>query len=373
VAYRALTEGRLKLETLELSDVPGALADFERAIALDPQYALAHVGIAHAQFWRFQASRARPRPDRDALAAALAHARKAVEIDPELAEGHAALALFLAAADRTREAVLAGRVAVGLEPGNWGHQFRLGMAEWGGARLACLQAVVAQFPAFAYAHFGIGMVLVARGELGAAEAALAHGVKTQMSGAGAGRFPGRGLHWLLGLIRLAAGRSDEAVTLFEAELASPSRGMHAEEFVMDGYDGLGFARLAAGDAAGGAAMFEKALEHVAGHARSLIGLAECASRSGADARAAELLGQADATIEELSRSGRTTEAGMSRAYWLVASGRPPGDVVGQLDSLLQQAPPGPAGWTIPIEPWLAPLRQSAPFAPILARVAERAR
>ena len=74
-AYRALTEGRLKLETLDAAQVPAALADFERALALDPEYALAHVGLAHAHFWRFQASRARNTPDRDALVAAIAHAR----------------------------------------------------------------------------------------------------------------------------------------------------------------------------------------------------------------------------------------------------------------------------------------------------------
>ncbi|HKW02931.1 MAG TPA: winged helix-turn-helix domain-containing protein, partial [Vicinamibacterales bacterium] len=65
-AYRALTEGRLKLETLDAAHVPAAMADFERALALDPEYALAHVGLAHAHFWRFQASRARNTPDRDA-------------------------------------------------------------------------------------------------------------------------------------------------------------------------------------------------------------------------------------------------------------------------------------------------------------------
>src|SRR5258706_130188 len=42
-AYRASTEGRLKLETLDPAEIPGALADFERALNLDPRYALAHV------------------------------------------------------------------------------------------------------------------------------------------------------------------------------------------------------------------------------------------------------------------------------------------------------------------------------------------
>src|SRR3990172_7158787 len=42
-AYQAFTEGRVKLESMEASLVPQAVADFERALALDPRYALAEV------------------------------------------------------------------------------------------------------------------------------------------------------------------------------------------------------------------------------------------------------------------------------------------------------------------------------------------
>ena len=164
-AYRALTEGRLKLETLDAAQVPAALADFERALALDPEYTLAHVGLAHAHFWRFQASRARNTPDRDALVAAIAHARAASDLDPNLAEAHAALALLLASADQTADAVAAGRRAVALEPGNWRHLFRLGTAAWGEERLMSLDAVIAQYPQLAYAYLHAAMVHVARGDL----------------------------------------------------------------------------------------------------------------------------------------------------------------------------------------------------------------
>jgi DNA-binding winged helix-turn-helix (wHTH) protein len=43
-AYQAFTEGRVRLESLDASLVAGAVADFERAIALDPRYAAAYVG-----------------------------------------------------------------------------------------------------------------------------------------------------------------------------------------------------------------------------------------------------------------------------------------------------------------------------------------
>lgn len=41
-AYRAFTEGWLRLESLDLREMPFAVADLERAVAADPRYALAH-------------------------------------------------------------------------------------------------------------------------------------------------------------------------------------------------------------------------------------------------------------------------------------------------------------------------------------------
>ncbi len=60
-AYQAFTEGRVRLESLEAALVPGALADFERAVALDSRYAQAHVGLANARFWQYR-DVARPQP-----------------------------------------------------------------------------------------------------------------------------------------------------------------------------------------------------------------------------------------------------------------------------------------------------------------------
>jgi tetratricopeptide (TPR) repeat protein len=190
-AYRALTEGRLKLETLDPAAVPGAVADFERALALDPRYALAHVGLAHAHFWRFQASRADASPAADQLVQAIAHARRAVDLDPDLAEAHSALALFLASADRSEDAVAAGRLAVAIEPANWRHQFRYGIAAWGSERLDALGRVQEMFPPLAFTYFAAAMVHVARRDLTAAEAALDRGIAFDSDGTNL-RLPGNG-------------------------------------------------------------------------------------------------------------------------------------------------------------------------------------
>jgi DNA-binding winged helix-turn-helix (wHTH) protein/tetratricopeptide (TPR) repeat protein len=370
-AYRALTEGRLKLETLDVAQVPAAIADFERAIALDPDYALAHAGLAHAQFWRFQASRARTRPDRDALAAAIAHARRAIEIDSELAEAHAALAFFLASADRQRDAIAAGRIAVAIEPANWRHQFRLGSAEWGGRRLECLDVVIAQFPALTYAHFAAAMVHVARGDLAHARSVVEQGVAAAGDGTRQHRFPGRGLDWLHGLIHLAEGRTSDARAALVRELSSTTAGMLAGEFAMDAAHALGTLHMGAGEVKEAAAMFEQALARYPEHARSLVGLAEACARQGAAARARELLERAAVVVEQLRAAGRESEAAFSAAQLALAH-EAPADAVRALQPLVDDARPGWSGWTLPIDPGLRPLHGRADFDAILRRLAARA-
>src|SRR6185312_9510270 len=87
-AYQAFTEGRVRLESLDAALVAGAIADFERAIALDPRYAAAHVGLANARFWQYEMSRARNNLDVALLARAIDHVRKAIELERDLADAH---------------------------------------------------------------------------------------------------------------------------------------------------------------------------------------------------------------------------------------------------------------------------------------------
>jgi adenylate cyclase len=371
-AYRALTEGKLKLETLDPAQVPGAVRDFERAIVLDPRYAHAYVGLAQAHLWRFEASRARNRQDSAALRAAIAYGRRAIELDPELPEAHAALAFLLASAGRTAEALEAGRAAVALEPNDWRHRFRLGVAAWGSERLSCFDDVVRLFPEFGYAYFGSAMVRVARRELAVAEEILRQGLAVrQRAATTADRFPANGLHWLLGLIRLAEGDASSARAEFDRELKDPGSRMYAPEYAMDAYDGHGFVCLAAGDFAGAAAMFDKALEQYPEHARSLVGLSKAQAGLARHDAARASLDRAWRALAELRETGRTAEAGMATAFAHAVAGRAH-DAVAALTRLLADAPPGFAGWTIPIEPLLADLRTQPAFRGVVARLAERA-
>jgi DNA-binding winged helix-turn-helix (wHTH) protein/tetratricopeptide (TPR) repeat protein len=373
-AYRALTEGRIRLEALDPAEIPGAIGHFERALALDPRYALAHVGLAHARFWQFQASRARNAPETDQLRAAVAHARRAIDIDPELAEAYSALGFVLASLDQSGEAVAAARRAVALEPGNWRHLFRLGMAAWGEERLGCLQAVVAQYPTLPYAYLGLAMVRIARRDLQAADRLLQTGLSSHgRSGPpGDARFPASGLHALRGLIRLAVGDAARARAAFDRELESTSRHLFADESARDAHDGLGHVGLAEGDAAGAAAMFEAALARYPDHARSLIGLAAACRAMGANDRADAAMARAKTAIEELRAHGRFTDAALAGAAMHAAAGQP-ADATALLMNFLGVAPPGSAGWLLPVDPFLANLRKQPAFEQVLDVLADRAR
>ena len=370
-AYRAATEGRVKLESMDPAQIGPAAADFERAIALDPRYALAHVGLAHARFWQYQGTRAGARPDLDALRDAIAHARRGVELDADLAEAHSALAFFLASAERPLEAVTAGRLAVALEPDNWRHHFRLGMAAWGTERLVALELVLQRYPQLAYAYFGIAMVHVARGDFGPAEIVLRQGLAWEHDAAGSERFPGSGLHWLLGMVRLALGDAEGARQQFEREIASPGRGLFANEFAMDACNGLGFVCLQAGDRTGARAMFKKALERFPDHARSWLGLAHACLADGRIDDAEAAMTRATRAIDEMRRNGRATEAQITLAFSEVVAGFPSA-AVSTLSRMLDDASSDATGWTLPIEPWLAPLRGDERVKGLLSRVAARA-
>jgi DNA-binding winged helix-turn-helix (wHTH) protein/tetratricopeptide (TPR) repeat protein len=372
-AYQAFTEGRVRLEALDATLVPGAIADFERAVALDGRYALAHVGLANARFWQYELSRARNQPDAALLARAIDHVRRAIELERDLAEAHATLAFLLVSAGRGSEAHASARRAVALEPAYWGHHFRLGHAAWGDERLRALAHAMELYPEFPFAHFEVSMVHIARGALDRAESVLREGTIVQDRQAHLRqRYPAKGLHWLLGLVRLAQGDADEARTEFEREIAIGPSQLYAAEFNMNAFDGAGFAALRSGRAADATRMFRKALELYPEHARSLVGLGAALAAAGNQSKAADAFARASVAIEALRRGGRASEATLAEAFLHGVNGRT--DQALEATRLLLQPTGLPfTGWTIPIEPLFDSLRNTAEFRAILAALADRAR
>jgi tetratricopeptide (TPR) repeat protein len=362
-AYRAVMEGWLRIETLDIRELPGAIADFERAVAIDGRYALAWTGLATAEFASYESTRSDNAPAQPLLDRAIAHGRRAVRLDDSLAEAHGSLALILVSAWETTDAIRAARRAIAIEPANWRHLFRLGHATWGEERLRAGAATLALYPDFAFAYFQSAMVHVARGHLTDAERVLRHGAAIQDRQIGRGeRYPALGLHWLLGLVRLAQDDEEEALAEFERErsLAEPHR-LYGREYAMHAAVGRGAALLRGGRRDEAAASFRDALALYPAHPLAHLGLAR-AGHAGFES--------VDVALEVSARS-KPLEGALVRAQSLASRGQP--DAAADLLIVpVKTARPRFAGWSLPVEPFLQVTDKTA-FAQVFSLLAARAR
>jgi DNA-binding winged helix-turn-helix (wHTH) protein/TolB-like protein len=91
LAFQAYLQGRAHLARLTAEETRAAAAAFERALAVDGRYPLAHAGLAKASAQMF--IRFAPQSELDQWKArAEGHARRALELEGTLAEAHEALA-----------------------------------------------------------------------------------------------------------------------------------------------------------------------------------------------------------------------------------------------------------------------------------------
>jgi tetratricopeptide (TPR) repeat protein len=363
-AYRAVVEGWLKVDTLDVRALSDAIVDFERAIGIDPKYALAHTGLASAELASYESTRSDNHPETPRLERAAAHARRAIELDERLAEAYGSLAMILVSRWETPEAIRAARKAVSLEPGNWRHLFRLGHATWGEERLRAGEATLTLYPDFAFSYFQIAMVHVARGQLTEAERVLQHGTAVQDRQIARGeRYPALGLHWLLGLVRLAQEDADEALEEFDREraLAQPHR-LYGREYSMHALLGRGSAFLRGGRRDAAAAAFQDALRLYPQHPIALLGQA---LSTGAP------FSHVAAAIADM-RPSKPIQAALAEGVLLAVQGEA-SRAGAVLDRMLAEAPPGFAGWHLPVQPLLREAAETPPLRAVLGRLAERAR
>jgi TolB-like protein/Flp pilus assembly protein TadD len=93
-AYDAYLKGRHYVTSKRTEDwIRKGIESFQRAIDLDPNYALAYAGLAEA--YAFLASSTGGRPPRETYPKAKAAAERALAIDPALAEAHSSLGFSL--------------------------------------------------------------------------------------------------------------------------------------------------------------------------------------------------------------------------------------------------------------------------------------
>ena len=114
-AHDAYLRGRYLVVQRTRATVEGAIREFEKAIALDPDYALAHAELALA----IRLSGRDNYGDltrAEVLARATPHAERAIAFDPTLAEAHAAIGTLSSARGNREEALTHFRRAIQINP-----------------------------------------------------------------------------------------------------------------------------------------------------------------------------------------------------------------------------------------------------------------
>jgi hypothetical protein len=217
------------------------------------------------------------------------------------------------------------------------------------------------------------MVFVARGAMARAEQHATLGADTQRQHRDEhAPLPPAGLHWIRGLIVAAGGRTDEALASFADEIATSSSGhIYARECAANARVATGAIQLARGDRAGAEATFRHTLVEMPGHPRATLGLFAAVDPHDDSSQSHSRREATNRVIEALQKGGRPIEAALVTAGKHLVVGEAAA-AMAILHRLLHDAPPGPAGWIIPVDPMLIGLRQAEGYTNLLAKLAARA-
>ncbi len=112
-AHDAYLRGRYLIVQRTPTTIEGAIREYEKAISLDPDYALAHaeLSIAIVSLPNYTGQNLT-----EAIARAVPHAERAMELDPGLAEAHAATGLLLERQGNMEDALIHLRRAIQINP-----------------------------------------------------------------------------------------------------------------------------------------------------------------------------------------------------------------------------------------------------------------
>jgi DNA-binding winged helix-turn-helix (wHTH) protein len=357
--HRAWIEGRAALETLEAEQIHRARGVFEGVLRSAPDQASAHVGLANACIMQFEMTRADDSPDTAALALAAQHATEACRLGQDYGEAWATLGFVLDRTGHRTDALAASRRAVTLEADNWRHHLRLAYVSWGEERLRESRRALALLPGFPQAHWLSATVHVARQALDEAERELDAGITSQASEqTGPSRFSSVALHWLRGLVYLARGDERRAFESLERELSFESSGhLYARECCANAWYAIGALHARKQRRTEAVAAFQQALARVPKHPLANLGLGIL--KAGAPMPAA------------VGVTAPSFEAAVGQAAVLVMAGDPE-DAMRLVEQALTVAPPGNAGWLLPVEPLLNVAATPGTWAPALTRLRTRA-
>ena len=211
-AYQLYLQGRFFGERMGQGDSRKAIEYYSQALKLDPQYAMAWVGLSRV--YGNQAGFSLDLDIAESFGKARQAAERALQLEPDLAEGHESLGLIRMAYDWDWEGADASLLrALELAPGD-AQVIRsrallvgnLGRMEEG---IALLRRAVGLDPLSVRLHRGLAMLCLRAGRADDAATAAAKAVELNPSG---------GLsHFWLGVARLMQGRLEEALDAVQKE------------------------------------------------------------------------------------------------------------------------------------------------------------
>ncbi len=299
-AYELFSRGMMTLR-LATRDAPDrAISMFERALALDADYAEAWAGLGTA----YQVKGVflgLP----ELLEKAISCAERALALDPGLAEAHVALGSALFARGRHDEAAAALKSAIALDPKNARAHSMLGRVYWigrgdtrGGIRE--LERAVAINPQFGYAHLQLAHLYTEQEDFTRAEAAARNAVELQEQYiSGEEGFLVVGAHTRLGYVFYRLGRYADALKEYQTELLYLSASDHVlkERSLIELHQKLGAVHLRLENAADARRHLDLAIR--------LFG--ERASRGESDPATAYYVGVAYALQDDVEQAVRHLE------------------------------------------------------------------
>ncbi len=391
-AYEHCARGRRLINEMSPDSLAAARTSFEKAIEIDPRYALAHAGLGQLGTMRYIA-----KTDPQDLETAIRHLQKAVELDPELGDPYCWLTYAYGRLDRFDEALESGRRAVALEPDHpYAHYFHA-VALWLraivghrtdglGEAVRHLRRISTLAPRYQPGYQVLGDILLRLGFYDEARPPFERAAEIEASGDfEMARFVGA--HAGLGTLELRLGRTGEAIDRFRRSLAilGETRHVYTAAYTALTHAGIGDARLHEGRADEAMASYRRARELALASPRALgigwvlirahLGLAAAFRRLLMTREAGAAMADARRCHEErgdLDFSG-LPECGDAETWFLIARYEAAAGRAEEAIAALEQAVE--CGWLelprLLAEPAFRPLLEDARLRDLQARLGRR--
>jgi serine/threonine protein kinase/Tfp pilus assembly protein PilF len=218
-AYELYSRATMTMRLASRDAPDRAISLFEKALAIDPEYAEAWAGLGGA--YQIKGSFLNLP---ELLEKAVEFERRALALDPMLAEAHTWLGATLLALGRVEQSIEALQQAVKLDPKQPRPWAMLARAYWIGRGdithgIAKLEHAVSLNPQFGYGHLQLAFLYTEIGKFDKAQAAAERAVDLQeryISGEEGLLIVGA--HTRLGYVHYRQGRYPEAIAQYQAEL-----------------------------------------------------------------------------------------------------------------------------------------------------------